>query len=189
MGVGGAIKVAGDLFNNTGAKEADLMRQQAGQKLAALEETMRRTEGQQTQVLSSTKARMAGGGFNVDSASFTNYLGAMNDQFAQQNAYTRKTGMDSIASMYQAADIMGDPLKRILGVAADVTGTAGAMAGLAKFGASTEAPAIDPTTGKPAAQALAIYKKSPALPAFGPPPMDLTGAGSYDLLGGYSRAA
>jgi hypothetical protein len=156
MGVGGAIKVAGDLFDNTGSRQADLMHQQAAAKLSALEETMRRTEGQQTQVLSSTKARMAATGFDAGSGTFTNYLGAMADQFAQQNAYTRKAGLDSIASMNTAADIMGDPLKRILGAAADVAGTLGQMGTLAKFGTGGAAVAgAAPAAAAEAAPAVA----------------------------------
>jgi hypothetical protein len=135
MGVGGAIKVGADLFDNTAGKQADLMHQQAALKLSGLEENMRRTEGQQTQVLSSTKARMAGSGFATDSGSFTNYISTMATQFDLQNKATKEGGMKSIDLMNQAADIMDDPMKKIFGTAADIFGTAGAILGTMKPGA------------------------------------------------------
>jgi hypothetical protein len=134
MGVGGAIKIAGSLFDDTAGKQAALMRKEADLKQSALEETMRRAEGEQTQVLSSTKARMAGTGFASDSNSFTDYLSGMASQFTAQNAYAQKAGMESIDLIREGADIVDDPWRKILGVGADVAGTAAGFAGLMKPG-------------------------------------------------------
>lgn len=130
MGVGGAVKLAGDLFDDTSSKQANLMREQARLKMGALEETMRRREGEQTQVLSSTKARMAATGFSSDSLSFTNYLTGMADEFKKQDEYASKSGLASIALMDKAADILDDPMKKILGGISDVFGIGSSMAGL-----------------------------------------------------------
>lgn len=133
MGVGGAIKTLGGLFDNTASREADIMRQQAQLKLSTLEENMRRTEGQQTQVLSSTKARMAGTGFAGDSASFSNYITTMATQFSAQNKATMQQGRASVDLMNQAADITDSTgLQKLFGAAADIFGTVGNMAVLAK---------------------------------------------------------
>jgi hypothetical protein len=102
MGVGGAIKAFGDIFG--GNSQADLMRKQADLKLSGLEESMRRTEGQQTQVLSSTKARMAGSGFDLDSGSFTNYIHTMATEFEAQNKATKEMGMQSVDLIREGAD-------------------------------------------------------------------------------------
>lgn len=121
--VGGGIKTLADLFDNTGAKEAELTRQAANLKLSALEETMRRAEGQQTQVLSSTKARMAATGFSSDSKSFTNYLTGMAQEFQKQNDYARQSGMASIDLMRDAADVQGSSAAHILAGVNDLLGT------------------------------------------------------------------
>lgn len=134
MGIGGAIKVGADLFNDTGAKQANLMREQATLKASALEETMRRAEGQQTQVLSSTKARMAGSGFDSGSRSFTDYLSGMAQQFTAQNEFTQQTGMKSIDLMRKAADIVGDPLKQLLAAGTDLMGSGMGIVGMTKSG-------------------------------------------------------
>lgn len=137
MGIGGAIKVFGGLFNDTASRQAGLMHKEASLKLSTLEENMRRTEGQQTQVLSSTKARMAGTGFASDSATFSNYITTMATQFGAQNNAAEKQGKTSVDLMNQAADLTADTgtLSKIFGTASDVLGTAGGMAGLMKMGA------------------------------------------------------
>lgn len=128
MGVGGAVKVAGDIFGaNSASSQADLMRQQANLKLGALEETERRAEGQQTQVLSSTKARMAASGFEMDSGSFKDYLTSMATEFQNQNQTTQQQGMASIDLMRKAADTEGDPTRFILQGVGDMFGTAAGM--------------------------------------------------------------
>lgn len=135
MGVGGAVKTLGGLFDNTASRQADLMHQQAQLKLATLEENMRRTEGQQTQVLSSTKARMAGTGFAGNSASFTNYLTTMATEFSAQNKAAMQQGLKSVDLMNQAADLTGDVgFAKLFGAAGDIFGTASNMAALAKVG-------------------------------------------------------
>lgn len=134
MGVGAAIKVGSDLFDSTGSNEASAMHTQADMKLSALEENMRRTEGQQTQVLSSTKARMAGSGFDANSPSFTGYITSMATQFEKQNAYTVKSGMQSINQLNQAADLVDSPAKKILSVGTDLVSSAMGFSNLAKPG-------------------------------------------------------
>lgn len=136
MGVGGAIKLGGDLFDDTASRQANLMRQEAQVKNSALEENMRRAEGAQTQVLSSTKARMAGTGFDSSSASFSNYLEGMGAQFAAQNKFTADAGQKSIQLMEQSADLIGDPLKKVFAVAGDVAGTGANIAGVMKPGSA-----------------------------------------------------
>jgi hypothetical protein len=101
MGVGGAVKTLGGLFGGIGS-QADLMRKEASLKLSTLEENMRRTEGQQTQVLSSTKARMAGTGFSTDSGSFTDYIHTMATEFDLQNKFTWEAGRKSVDLMRRA---------------------------------------------------------------------------------------
>jgi hypothetical protein len=119
-----ATKVLGGLFDNT----ADLMRQQAQVKLSTLEENMRRTEGQQTQVLSSTKARMAGTGFSDDSKSFTGYIQTMATEFEAQNKATHDIGLKSVDLMRQAAD--DAEMKKWLGIGGDILGGAKDILGL-----------------------------------------------------------
>lgn len=127
MGVGGAIKVGANLFSDSGA---DAMREQAKLKLSALEENMRRTEGQQTQLLSSTKARMAGTGFDASSPSFTNYITTMADEFTKQNEFTLKNGLAAVDLMQQSADKLASPLKPLLGAGVDAASTVASMAKL-----------------------------------------------------------
>lgn len=126
MGVGGAVKMFGDIFG--GNSQADLMRKEAGLKLSALEENMRRTEGHQTQVLSSTKARMAGSGFSGDSGSFTNYISTMATEFENQNKTTVEQGLKSIDLIREGADAA--QLGGALGGVGDFFGTGAKMAGL-----------------------------------------------------------
>src|SRR5713226_8963644 len=102
MGVGGGIKVFSDIFG--GISQASLMRKEAQLKLSTLEENMRRTEGAQTQVLSSTKARMAGTGFSSDSPSFTDYIKTMSTEFEAQNRAAREMGLQSVDLIRQGAD-------------------------------------------------------------------------------------
>lgn len=130
MGVGGAVKLAGSLLDDTASKEAAMLNKEADIKQSALEETMRRAEGEQTQVLSSTKARMAGSGFASDSASFTNYLSGMAAEFQKQNEFAQQQGMQSIELMREGAAITGDPMQRILQGITGVVGTAGQMSQL-----------------------------------------------------------
>jgi hypothetical protein len=124
-GAGGtATKVLGGLFDNS----ADLMRQQAQVKLSTLEENMRRTEGAQTQVLSSTKARMAGTGFEDDSASFKGYIQTMATQFDTQNKATHDIGLKSVDLMRQGAD--DADMKKWLGIGGDILGGAASILGI-----------------------------------------------------------
>lgn len=123
MGVGGGVKALGDLFDDTASRQAALTRKAADLKQSALEETMRRTEGSQTQVLSSTKARMAASGFSVNSKSFDDYLTGMAGEFQKQNAFQKQSGMASIELMREGADIMDDPTARYLRGATDLLGT------------------------------------------------------------------
>jgi hypothetical protein len=126
MGVGGAVKMFGDIFGGFG--KADLMRKEAQLKLSSLEENMRRTEGQQTQVLSSTKARMAGTGFATDSASFTDYIQTMSTEFDAQNKFAREQGLKSVDLIRQGADAAA--LGGALGAAGDLFGTGAQIGGL-----------------------------------------------------------
>lgn len=126
MGVGGGVKVFGDIFG--GAARADTMRQEAQLKLSTLEENMRRTEGQQTQVLSSTKARMAGTGFSSDSPSFTNYIQTMATEFDASNKATIDLGTESARLMRKGADAAS--LAGAIGGAGDILGTATKIGGL-----------------------------------------------------------
>jgi hypothetical protein len=125
MGVGGALKAFGGLF---GPDEGALIRKQAQLKLDTLEENMRRTEGQQTQVLSSTKARMAGTGFASDSGSFTDYIQTMSTEFDRQNRATKELGLQSVDLMRQGAD-MADT-NRLLNTVGGLASTGLAFAGL-----------------------------------------------------------
>lgn len=135
MGIGGGLKAFAGLFDDTASKKADLMRKQAGLEQGALEETMRRREGAQTQVLSSTKARMAGSGFSNDSKSFTDYLTGMASEFEKQNSFARTQGMQAIDLERQAADITGDNgVSKWLNFGADVLGTGGNILATGKFG-------------------------------------------------------
>jgi hypothetical protein len=136
VGVGGGlIKAFGGLFDDTAEKKANLMRKEADLSKSALEENMRRTEGQQTQVLSSTKARLAATGFDSDSNSFTQLLSGMSSEFDKQNAFARKQGEASIDLQRQAADITGDVgTSKWLNFGADVLGTAGDIFKISKFG-------------------------------------------------------
>lgn len=132
MGVGGAVKTLGGIFSGLG--QSDAMRKEAQLKLSTLEENMRRTEGQQTQVLSSTKARMAGTGFSSDSGSFTDYIHTMATEFDLQNKSTWEAGIKSVDLTLQGAQLARNPLRLGLGAAGDILGTAGSMFGLAKVG-------------------------------------------------------
>lgn len=110
-----------NVFNNSFGQptQGDLLREQASAKMGALEETMRRQEGSQTQVLSSTKARDAGTGFASSSESFTNYLQGMADQFHMQDEFTRQQGMKSIDMIDKAAALSD---KNQFGVAGTLAG-------------------------------------------------------------------
>jgi hypothetical protein len=128
MGVGGAVKTLGGLFGGLG--QADLMRKEASLKLSALEEGMRRTEGQQTQVLSSTKARMAGTGFGTDSPSFSKYISTMATEFENQNKFTWDQGLKTVDLIRQGAN--SAEVGGFVGAAADLFGTGANMASLSK---------------------------------------------------------
>lgn len=123
---GGALKMIGDIFG--GNSQAELMRQEAQVKLSSLDENMRRTEGQQTQVLSSTKARMAGTGFSSDSASFTNYIKTMSTEFDAQNKATKDQGERSADLIRQGADAA--QLGGYLGAAGDLFNAGAKIGGL-----------------------------------------------------------
>lgn len=135
MGVGGGLKSIAGLFDNSAAQRATLMRQQASMELSSLEENMRRVEGQQTQVLSSTKARMAATGFSSASTSFDNYLSGMSDQFKFQNQYAQTKGVANYDMQMHAADLTGDvDLSKWLNFGAGLTGMAGNIFATGKFG-------------------------------------------------------
>jgi hypothetical protein len=130
MGVGGAVKTVGGLFG--GGNQADTMRKEASLKLSTLEENMRRTEGQQTQVLSSTKARMAGTGFSTESGSFTDYIQTMATEFDKQNEFTYEAGRKTYDLMREGANTT--MAGSLVGGAGDLLGTAGNMFNLSKLG-------------------------------------------------------
>lgn len=96
-----------DIFDGTFGQptQGDMLREQASMKVSALEESTRRAEGAQTQVLSSTKARDAGTGFDSSSASFTNYLQGMANQFQAQDSFATAQGMKSADMIEQAAQL------------------------------------------------------------------------------------
>lgn len=101
------LKYGLNIFDNSFGQptQGQLLRDQAEAKLGALDETMRRTEGAQTQVLSSTKARQAGTGFSSSSSSFTGYLQGMAEQFQMQDDFTRTQGMKSVDLIEKAANL------------------------------------------------------------------------------------
>jgi hypothetical protein len=135
MGVGGGLKAFAGLFDDTAQKRAVLMRQEANLEQSSLEENMRRLEGQQTQVLSSTKARMAGTGFASDSGSFETYLSGMAAEFQKQDTFAQKQGQQSIDLQRQAADIVADNgLSKWLGFGANILGTASSIFSTGKVG-------------------------------------------------------
>lgn len=99
------LKYGLNIFDNTFGQptQGQMLHEQAQAKLGALDETMRRAEGAQTQVLSSTKARQAGTGFSSTSSSFTGYLQGMAEQFQMQDDFTRDQGMRSVDLIQKAA--------------------------------------------------------------------------------------
>jgi hypothetical protein len=66
---------------------------------------MRRAEGMQTQLLSSTKARMAATGFSTESGSFEGYLTGMAEEFTRQNDFAKKQALQNIELERAAADL------------------------------------------------------------------------------------
>lgn len=96
-----------NIFDNTFGQptQGQLLRSQAEGKLSAIEESTRRAEGAQTQVLSSTKAREAGTGFSTASSSFTDYLKNMAEQFQMQDQFAQAQGMKSVDLISKAADL------------------------------------------------------------------------------------
>jgi hypothetical protein len=111
----GAIAPGGDLL---GDRQANLMREQAALKLGAFEESMRRAQGMQTQVLSSTKARMAGSGFSTGSGSYSDYIHGMASEFDKQNKMNTEFAAKDLFMSEQAASM---------------TASANSMAGLDTF--------------------------------------------------------
>lgn len=135
MGVSGGVKALAGLLDNSAEKKAQLMRQEADLKQSALEESLRRAEGAQTQVLSSTKTRMAATGLSGDSGTFQSYLTGMASEFQKQDAFARESGMKSIDLTRKAADITGDVgLSKWLNFGADIFGTASNIFSLGKIG-------------------------------------------------------
>lgn len=134
MAVGAAIKITASALDDSGERQAALMHKQANMKLSALEETTRRAQGQQTQILSSTKARMAGSGFSSDSSSFSNYLTGMATEFQNQNDFAKRQGMAAVDLILGGADIYADQTKKWLGTAADVAGSAANIGSMYKPG-------------------------------------------------------
>lgn len=117
--VGTAIKVGSDLADNTGAQQAMLLHNQAAQKQSAFEETMRRAEGSQSQVLASTKARAAASGFAL-TGSFSDYLSGMATQFQFQNSADAANNRQSVDLILQGAGIAGDPTAKNFRAASDL---------------------------------------------------------------------
>lgn len=135
VGVGAAGKLLTGLFDHTASDQSNLMHQKADLDQSALDENMRRTEGQQTQVLSSTKARMAATGFDTGSGSFSNYLSGMSQEFNKQNAYALTSGTKSIDLENQAADVTGNvDLSKIFGAVGTAGSTVGTFGSLLKPG-------------------------------------------------------
>lgn len=135
MGVSGGVKALAGLFDKSAGQKAQLMRQEADLKQSSLEESLRRAEGAQTQVLSSTKSRMAGSGFSTDSGSFQSYLTGMASEFQKQDAFARESGMKAIDLTRKAADITdSDGLSKWLNFGADIFGTAGNILSTGKIG-------------------------------------------------------
>lgn len=135
MGVGGGIKALGGLFDDSAQKRAAVMRSEAEQMKSSLEENMRRMEGSQTQVLSSTKVRMASTGFDSGSSSFESYLNGMAEQFGAQDANTEKRGADAYQAQIQAADLVGDnSFAKMMNFGSNLFGTAGNIFGTGKVG-------------------------------------------------------
>lgn len=131
-GVGGGIKAIAGLFDDSAQRKADLMNKEADIKTSALEETMRRAEGQQTQVMSSTKARLAGTGFSSESSSFHQLLAGMATEFQKQNEFAQKQGMAAIDLIRQGANDVESAgnWQKVLGVANAVTGSVANIAGI-----------------------------------------------------------
>lgn len=106
MGVGDVAKMFSGLMDNSGHTNAMLTYRKANLMQSALEENMRRAEGRETQVMSSTKSRMAGSGLDFNSGSFMDYLNGMATEFQKQNAFERKQGTEQIDATRAAAYMM-----------------------------------------------------------------------------------
>lgn len=129
----GLVKGIIGALDDTAERKAALMRQEAGIEQSNLNENMRRMEGQQTQVLSSTQARMAATGFSSTSGSFKGYLSGMADQFKMQDQFQATQGQDVIKLQEQGADIMNDAgLAKWVNFGSSVVGAAGTIAGATK---------------------------------------------------------
>lgn len=111
MGVGD--KMFGSLVD-TGRREEEskaLMRR-ANLMQSSLEENMRRAQGAQTQIMSSTKARMAGSGLEFDSGTFMDYLNGLATEFQKTNAFERKAAEEQISETRQAGAVANpNPIK------------------------------------------------------------------------------
>jgi hypothetical protein len=103
MGVGDISKMFAGLMDNTGHNTAMLEYRKANLMQSALEENMRRAEGREAQVMSSTKSRMAGSGLEFDSGSFVDYLNGLATEFQKQNAFEKKQAEGEIALTRGAA--------------------------------------------------------------------------------------
>lgn len=135
MGDFGLGKLAGDVFNlfdDPVRQKVDALNKDAQLKQSALDETMRRAEGAQTQVLSSTQARMAGTGFSSDSNSYKSYLTNMAAEFQSQDAVSRGKAQGAIDLQKKAAFNLADghSLFQGLGIMSDVVGTVASMWGM-----------------------------------------------------------
>lgn len=117
--VGVGIKVVADQLDDTGAKQAALLHSQAAQKQSVFEETMRRQEGSQSQILASTKARTAASGFAL-TGSFSDYLSGMATQFQFQNSADAANNRQSVDLILQGASIAGDPSAKNFRTASDI---------------------------------------------------------------------
>lgn len=132
---GTALKAGSYVFDQTEQRKAAIMRDGMQRTQQGLEENMRRLEGQQTQVLSSTRARMAGTGFASSSGSFENYMTEMSTQFGLQNTFKQAQGQANIEDMQKAADLTGDNgFSKWLNFGAGLFGGASSVAGAAKIG-------------------------------------------------------
>lgn len=124
--IGGVFKAEASALDPTNENRAALLRQQAALEKTTLEENMRRLEGSQTQVLSSTKARMAASGFDSGSASFSNYLSGMGEQFQAQDKFMMERGEQSLDLQEEAAKLTGQfGLAKWLDFGANLLGAGG----------------------------------------------------------------
>lgn len=120
---GSLVSGLGSLLNDSASKRAAITRGQASLTKSALEENLRRTEGQQAQAVGSTVAGAGATGFAATSSSFTSYLTSMAEQFQKQNAFTRMQDMARVDLLNQAATAEDDnPMAKLLGFGSAAAG-------------------------------------------------------------------